>query len=138
MELGRVLIIEDDPDVASVLDLTLRRMGARDVGVASDGNEGLERARGERWELMLVDLLLPGKDGFDLVCEYQAWRRTLDAAPPCPTIVFVTSAARSVGAELLERSGAHGLICKPFTMASLADRLEGIVGARRAEGTTRP
>ncbi len=130
MQLGRVLIIEDDPDVASVLDLTLRRMGAAEVTVAPDGNEGLARARGERWDLMLVDLLLPGKDGFDVVREFQTWRAALGAEAPSPTIVFVTSAARTVGAELVERSGAHGLICKPFTMAGLAQRLESIVAER--------
>jgi DNA-binding response OmpR family regulator len=132
MELGRVLIIEDDPDVASVLELTMRRMGAAAVTVAPDGDEGLARARGEPWDTMLVDLLLPGKDGFDLVCEYQAWRRGLGPGAPSPTIVFVTSAARSVGAELVERSGAHGLICKPFTMAGLMARLESIAAARCA------
>jgi CheY-like chemotaxis protein len=97
MELGRVLVIEDDPDVASVLELTLRRMGALEVAVAPDGNEGIERARGQDWDLMLVDLLLPGKDGFDVVCEYQAWRAALGSTAPSPTIVFVTSAARTVG-----------------------------------------
>ncbi len=130
MELGRVLVIEDDPDVASVLELTLRRMGADDVTVASDGTEGLERARQQVWDLMLVDLLLPGKDGFDLVCEFQQWRAELGRDAPSPTVVFVTSAARTVGAELVERSGAHGLICKPFTMAGLAHRLETIVAGR--------
>jgi DNA-binding response OmpR family regulator len=132
MDLGRVLVIEDDPDVASVLELTLRRMGATHVAVASDGDEGLVRARAEAWDLLLVDLLLPGKDGFDLVCEYQRWRAGLGGGGPGPTIVFVTSAARSVGAELVERSGAHGLICKPFTMAGLAARLEGLIAARRS------
>ncbi len=130
MELGRVLVIEDDPDVASVLELTLRRMGAAQVAVAPDGNEGLERARSHGWDLMLVDLLLPGKDGFDLVREFQAWRTALGDAAPSPTIVFVTSAARTVGDELVGRSGAHGLICKPFTMAGLAQRLESIIAAR--------
>jgi CheY-like chemotaxis protein len=130
MELGRVLIIEDDPDVASVLEITLRRLGAREVAVASDGREGLERARGEAWDLMLVDLLLPGMDGFDLVCDFRRWCEALGPAAPSPTIVFVTSAARAVGDELLTRSGAHGLICKPFTMAGLADRLESIVAGR--------
>ncbi len=130
MELGRVLVIEDDPDVASVLELTLRRMGAGAVTVAPDGTEGLERARSERWDLMLVDLLLPGKDGFDVVREFQSWRAALGDDAPDPTIVFVTSAARAVGDELVGRSGAHGLICKPFTMAGLAQRLESIVAER--------
>ncbi len=132
MEFGRVLVIEDDPDVAAVLELTLRRLGA-EVTVASDGIEGLERARQTAWDLMLVDLLLPGKDGFDLVCEFQQWRASVGQAAHSPTIVFVTSAARSVGAELVGRSGAHGLICKPFTMAALASRLESIV-TKRDEG----
>lgn len=131
MELGRVLVIEDDPDVASVLELTLRRMGAAQVAVASDGDEGLTRARNGAWDLMLVDLLLPGKDGFDLVCDFQRWRGTLGSQAPDPTIVFVTSAARTVGAELVARSGAHGLICKPFTMAGLSSRIESIVAGRR-------
>jgi two-component system OmpR family response regulator len=134
MELGRVLVIEDDPDVASVLELTLLRMGAAEVAVAPDGTEGLERARSDRWDLMLVDLLLPGKDGFDLVLEFQRWRQDLGATAPSPTIVFVTSAARTVGDELISRSGAHGLICKPFTMAGLAQRLEDIVAARGPGG----
>jgi DNA-binding response OmpR family regulator len=133
MELGRVLVIEDDPDVASILELTLRRMGAAEVAVAPDGTEGLERARAAPWDLMLVDLLLPGKDGFDLVLEFQRWRQALGADAPSPTIVFVTSAARTVGDELVSRSGAHGLICKPFTMAGLAQRLESIVASRKPQ-----
>ncbi len=130
MQLGRVLVIEDDPDVASVLEHTLLRMGASEVAVAADGDEGLASARAQGWDLMLVDLLLPGKDGYDLVCEFQRWREALPSPPRCPTIVFVTSAARAVGAELVDRSGAHGLICKPFTMAGLSERLHDIIAAR--------
>ena len=132
MDLGSVLIIEDDPDVATVLELTLRRMGARRTTVASDGREELELALAGIDQLMLVDLLLPGKDGYDLVLEYRSQRAPAGRpAPDLPVIVFVTSAARSVGAELVERSGADGLICKPFTMAGLSSRLQEIFAARQ-------
>lgn len=126
MDLRRVLVIEDDPDVASVLELALRRMGVPQVLVAPDGVVGLHQARTGGFDLLLVDLLLPGRDGWDIVRELRQEPALADTA-----MVFVTSAARALAPDAVRGSGADGLICKPFTVAGLATRIEAILARRR-------
>ena len=125
MDLGKVLIIEDDPDVATVLAVYLRRLGAQ-VQIAPDGTRGAALARSQRWDLMLVDLLLPGKDGYDVVCDLKR-----DNGLPDTVVVFVTSASRALTNDLVSRSGADGLISKPFTLGGLKTRLELIMSNHR-------
>jgi len=127
LSLGRVLVIEDDPDIANILAVALPPMGATGVVVEATGTAGLERGLAEPFDLVLVDLLLPGKDGFDVV---RGLRATI---PPAQcAMVFLTSAARDVDARVVRLSGADGLIRKPFTLKSLARDLALILASRSA------
>ena len=64
----RILIVEDEPDIALGLEDDLRVEGY-DVEVAGDGLTALRRGREPGWDLILLDVMLPGKDGFDVVRE---------------------------------------------------------------------
>lgn len=127
MTLGRVLVIEDDPDLANILRLALPSLGAREVKVRNHGQRGLETALAESFDLVLVDLLLPGRDGFDVV---RTLRRRLPADRS--TILFLTSAASGLDRRFLERSGADGILEKPFSLSELRTAL------REATGRDRP
>ena len=61
----RVLIVEDESDIAELVKLHLNDVCSEAV-VASDGREGLKRATGEEWDLVILDLRLPGVDGLDI------------------------------------------------------------------------
>ena len=71
--MARILIVEDEPDIALGLVDDLTREGYQ-VETAATGPEGLKRARGEAWELILLDVMLPGMDGFDVCRELRRAR----------------------------------------------------------------
>lgn len=125
--LGRVLLIEDDPDIAAILSLGLPAMGAAGVTLVTDGAAGLARGLSDRYDLVLVDLLLPGLDGFEVVRGLRARWTSEETA-----IVFLTSASRSMDQRVLRKLGADGLIRKPVTLTDLATQLQAIFSARPA------
>ena len=118
-----ILIIEDEPKVARVARDYLEKNGYR-VLVANDGNSGLAMARGEKPDLLVLDLMLPGMDGLD-VC--RALRRESDLP-----IIMLTARAeetdRLIGLEI----GADDYISKPFSPRELVARVRALL--RRAKG----
>ncbi|MFZ5481254.1 MAG: response regulator [Myxococcota bacterium] len=113
--LGRVLVVEDDPDLVAVLEYALRRAGAEDVVVARDGFAALSLARRKNPDLILLDLMIPGVDGLEVA-------RHLRAGPPVVTapIVFITAATSAFRDRTPEECGAIGLLPKPFDAATVA------------------
>jgi len=77
----RVLIVDDNDDVRRILGMRLQREGF-EVAAAADGREGLAALRGGRWDLVLLDLVMPEVDGF----EFLAQLRGVHAAPPVVVI----------------------------------------------------
>ena len=84
----RILLVEDDDDIADLLDLHLSDEGHQ-VEVVDDGDEGLERALSEAHDLIILDIMLPGTDGFD-IC-----RRLRQEKCPTP-ILMVTAKTEEV------------------------------------------
>jgi DNA-binding response OmpR family regulator len=120
---ARVLVIEDDPGIADSVAYTLRQEGF-DAAVARDGPAGLAEALKWRPDLVILDLMLPGMDGFDV---FRALRKQLD----CPVIMLTARVAetdRVAGIEL----GADDYVTKPFYMRELVARVKMVL--RRAAG----
>jgi len=119
----RVLIIEDDPNVAEVVSRYLEREGYA-VDTSADGLEGLERALAEPPDLVVLDLMLPSLGGLD-VC------RRLRAKVPVPVIMLTARGEevdRIAGLEL----GADDYVAKPFSPRELTARVKAVL--RRATG----
>jgi DNA-binding response OmpR family regulator len=118
---ARVLIIEDDPNVAEVVARYLEREGYR-VQVATDGRAGLEAALAELPDLVVLDLMLPSMGGLE-IC-----RRLRSVAPVA--VIMLTArgeeADRIAGLEL----GADDYIAKPFSPRELTARVKAVL--RRA------
>jgi DNA-binding response OmpR family regulator len=117
-----VLVVEDDPTLASALRYNLERSGYTCL-LAADGARGLELARRERPGLVLLDLMLPGIDGIE-VC------RRLRAESNVPIIMLTAKAEevdRIVGLEI----GADDYVTKPFSMRELMARVRASL--RRAQ-----
>jgi DNA-binding response OmpR family regulator len=118
----RILVIEDEPRILAFLARGLEAEGFT-VGAARDGDAGLRLALAERWDLVVLDLLLPGLDGLALLRELQA---------RCPGVPVVIVSARSDlrtklrGFEL----GARDYVGKPFSLDELLARVR--VHVRRA------
>jgi DNA-binding response OmpR family regulator len=120
---ARVLIIEDDPNVAEVVGRYLTREGY-EVEIATDGVIGLDRALSDPPELVILDLMLPNLGGLE-VC------RRIRAAAPVPVIILTAlgeESDRIVGLEL----GADDYVAKPFSPRELTARVKAVL--RRATG----
>jgi two-component system response regulator RegX3 len=114
-----ILVVEDEPAIRTGLCDVLAYHGHAPDGVDS-GEEGLRRALGTPYALVLLDVMLPGKSGFD-VC------RELRAARPAQAILMLT--ARGAEADVLEgfRCGADDYLTKPFSVAELVARVEALL-----------
>ena len=120
----RVLVIDDEEDVRYVAQLSLGRVGGMTVIEASSGEEGLARARGERPDFILLDMMMPGMDGA------ATFRALLaDEATSAIPVVFLTAKAMASEVKRLKELGAKGVVLKPFNPMTLADEIRTILGA---------
>jgi two-component system alkaline phosphatase synthesis response regulator PhoP len=117
-----VLLVEDEPGLVLTLTDRLRSEGY-DIGVASDGPSGLARATRERWDIILLDVMLPGASGFD-VC------RDVRQQGVTTPIIMLTARGQVVDKVLGLKLGADDYVTKPFDMLELTARIE--VQLRRA------
>jgi DNA-binding response OmpR family regulator len=113
--MARVLIVEDEPDIVLGLQEDLQRQGY-ETAVATDGVEGLAKATSGEWDLILLDVMLPKMDGFD-VC---AGLRKAGVATP---IIMLTARTQEAEKELGLDSGADDYVTKPFSLRELRARI---------------
>jgi len=120
---NRILLVEDDPDIADLLELHLSDEGYA-VDVVDDGDEGLDRALECAYDLIVLDIMLPGTDGFD-IC-----RRLRQEKCHVP-ILMVTAKTEEVDKVLGLELGADDYITKPFSIREVMARVKAIF--RRVE-----
>lgn len=121
--MSRILIVEDEQDLAIGLADDLRVEGY-DVEVASDGETAARRAREESWNLILLDIMLPRKDGLEVCREL---RRSGIRIPIIMVTAKTEEAERVLGLEI----GADDYITKPFSARELRARIKAVL--RRTE-----
>jgi len=129
-EEATVLVVEDDPTLLSTLAYNLRRDGYR-VLRAADGETALSLAEGEgeRLDLVLLDVMLPGLNGFDVL-------RRLRASSDVPVLMLSARGAEQDKIDGLEL-GADDYVVKPFALRELLARVRAAV-RRRAVPAARP
>lgn len=122
----KVLVIDDEEDVRRIAWLSLVKVGKCEVVEASNGRDGVEKARTERPDVILLDVMMPDMDG-------PATLRILrdDPATAGIDVVFVTARAMSAEIKELEGIGACGVMTKPFNAMTLPDDLRRVLGARQ-------
>lgn len=113
--MARILIVEDEPDIVLSLQEDLRRQGY-ETDVATDGKQGIVRGKSGEWSLILLDVMLPKIDGFD-VC------RELRRAGVKTPIILLTARSREADKEVGLDSGADDYVTKPFSMRELRARI---------------
>jgi DNA-binding response OmpR family regulator len=123
MEARRILVVEDDESLAMVLEDALRRAG-HDVLLEKDGRRALERATKARFDLVVLDLMLPGMDGYE-VC------RRLRAAGRAVPILMLTARGREEDRVRGLELGADDFVVKPFSLRELLARVEARLRATR-------
>ena len=120
--------MEDDASTSEAVALALEGHG-HTVETAATGDEALERWRRRRPDLVLLDVMLPGLDGFELVRRLRA-----DPRGAAVKIVMLTAKGQRRDRALAEETGADAFISKPFSNRALVDtvqRLAGVAGGGR-------
>ena len=126
--MARILIVEDEPDIALGLQLDLSDEG-HSVEVCADGDDACRRAREPGWDLILLDVMLPSKDGFE-VC------RDLRRAKIRTPVLMLTARAQEAEKVMGLDMGADDYVTKPFSPRELRARIRALV--RRATADDEP
>jgi CheY-like chemotaxis protein len=119
----KVLIVDDEPDIRRIARLGLSRVGKMDVVEASNGAEGLLRAKEERPDAVLLDVMMPTMDGPTTLARLRE-----DPATAGIPVVFLTAKAIAAEVDRLKSLGAAGVLTKPFDPMSLARDLRAALG----------
>jgi len=122
-----VLVIEDDRDIARLLELHLRDEGYA-VTVVHDGKTGLQKALAKPYDIIVLDLILPGMDGLE-VC------RHIRTGPDYTPVLMLTARSTDVDRILGLEMGADDYLTKPFNIRELLARVKALL--RRVEALRR-
>ena len=118
--MSKVLIVDDEPDLLLMLRVSLEAVGF-ETGLAADGDEALRRMKGERFDLVLLDVMMPVLDGWSVLGAL----KDDDTAPPVLVVSAKnTQADRDKALEL----GATDYIVKPFDLDVLVERIHRVLG----------
>jgi DNA-binding response OmpR family regulator len=124
----RILLVEDEPSLVLTLTDRLVSEGYR-VETAGDGNSALARAEETPFDLVLLDVMLPGKNGFD-VC------RDLRQRGVSTPVLMLTARAQVVDRVVGLKLGADDYLTKPFEMIELLARIEALLRRSRGPAAT--
>ncbi|MFO0684638.1 MAG: response regulator [Sandaracinus sp.] len=121
----RILVVEDDDTSARMVRDYLEAHGY-DISVAANGNEGLERFRSEHPDLMIVDVALPKKSGFDLCIDVKQTEhgRTM----PVLLMSAVFRGGETTGTYPRDGMGPEAMLAKPFDLSVLLRRVQQLLG----------
>jgi DNA-binding response OmpR family regulator len=117
-----ILLIEDDPLSARLVDLILKSEGHQ-VIITRDGFEGLEVAKNTSLDLVLLDLMLPKMDGFEVLRQLRADSKTADVR-----VVIVSAKSQPADKERAAELGVDAYLTKPYRKVELLELVRSLLG----------
>jgi len=113
----KILTVDDEPDVRRLIEIKLKKAGF-EVITAADGEEGVEKAKAENPDLILMDVMMPKMDG------YTAVKKIKTEMDPAPLVIMLT--AKGTEDDVMEGlvGGADDYITKPFAPRELVSRVK--------------
>lgn len=121
MKVKRILVVEDEPDIQKIMRLSLMVVGCYDVLIASSGAEALEVAVRQSPDLILLDVMLPEQDGYEIYAWLKQDPRTQDIP-----VIFISAKAQRAEVAYGLQLGAIGYIIKPFDPLQLPKQIKQI------------
>ena len=121
----RVLVVEDEPNIVESLSFLMKREGF-EVQIAGDGTAALRLVERERPDLVVLDVMLPRRDGYD-VCKAIRADRRLDGV----RILMLSAKGRELDRRKGIALGADDYVTKPFSTRELIDRVRALLGLPR-------
>jgi DNA-binding response OmpR family regulator len=121
----RVLIVDDEPNIAISLEFLLKREGY-EVSVARDGEEGLAAIRDNPPDLVILDVMMPKLDGFAVLSDVRA-----DPTLEKVRVLMLTAKGREAEQKKGAQFGADAYISKPFSTHELVARVRALLAVER-------
>ncbi len=121
----KILIADDEPNILLSLEYLMKREGY-DVLVARDGLEALAALRRERPRLVLLDVMMPGKNGFEVCQELRA-----DDSIKDTLVLMLTAKGRDTDVAKGMGVGANAYVTKPFSTKELVQKVQELLGGNR-------
>jgi two-component system alkaline phosphatase synthesis response regulator PhoP len=127
MSKGKILVVDDEIYIVHILDFSLGMEGY-DVVTALDGEQALERIRSEKPDLIVLDIMMPKLDGYE-VC------KTIKSDPATKQIpvILLSAKGRNVDQKMGFDVGADDYITKPFSPRKLVERINQLLGQSISE-----
>ncbi len=119
----KILLAEDDPSIQLVAKLSLQKIGGHDVTTASDGQEAIDKAMVTKFDLIILDGMMPVMDGFQTCQELKLREETKDIP-----IIFLTAKNQQSDIDEGYRLGGIGYIVKPFDARELCEEVNKFFG----------
>ena len=120
MEPKRILIVDDEDDIREVAEVSLASVGGFDVSTAESGLQGIEKAREEQPDAILLDVMMPDMDGPSTFAELQRLEETSDIP-----VLFVTAKVQPADLRRFAELGVAGVLAKPFDPMTLSEQVAG-------------
>jgi len=125
--MARILVVDDNADLLQMIRMLLEERGGHEVMLSAEGEDGLAKARANPPDLAIIDVMMPGMNGYE-VCR-QLRRNPATAQIP---IIVLTARGQPVDREAALAAGADDYIAKPVTMAELLERVNRLLTSRIA------
>lgn len=120
----RILVVDDEPHIRRVLEAMLGKEGF-DVVSAEDGEQGLVTVAAGGIDLVILDLLLPGANGLEVLAKIRS-----DPARASTPVIILTAKGQDADRDAAFAGGANDFMTKPFSPKKLVARIREILGAR--------
>ena len=117
-----VLLVEDEPNIAEAMRFILSRDGWR-VSTHGDGTDAAAVIRAAAPDVVVLDVMLPGRSGFEILQELRAGAATRDLP-----VLMLTAKGQARDREMAERAGASRFLTKPFANTEIVAALRDLVG----------
>lgn len=121
----KILVVDDEEDITNTVSLMLRSRGF-DVITACEGNEGFAKAKSERPDIILLDIIMPVMDGFDTCAKLKLDKDT----QKIPIIMFSANGENATVVKA-NRAGAEDFIVKPFNLTILLNKLNRLLAKKK-------
>jgi DNA-binding response OmpR family regulator len=119
---NKILIVDDEPNIVLSLEFLMKQAGFQ-VSTAADGESGLEAVAAECPDLILLDVMMPRKNGYEVcqtIRENPAWQHT--------RIIMLTAKGREVEREKGLALGADDYVTKPFSTQEVVEKVQALLG----------
>ncbi|MAE88892.1 MULTISPECIES: response regulator transcription factor [Salipiger] len=117
----RVMLIEDEPNIIEAISFILSREGLS-VETHSDGTTANDKLRASTPDLLILDVMLPGKSGYDILRELREEAGTAELP-----VLMLTARGQTRDREMAERAGVSAFMTKPFSNAEMLDQVRALM-----------